>query len=61
MDSVKCNTDVLLSSPEKVSISLHGSKLEAIVDSGAQITCAHSKFVPDNLLHNQNQRYITLE
>ena len=61
VDSVKCNTDILLSSPEKVTISLHGSKVEAIVDSGAQITCVHSKFVPDHLLHGKDQRFITLE
>ena len=41
VDSVKCNTGILLSSPEKVTISLHGSKVLAIVDSGAQISCIH--------------------
>ena len=51
----------MFSNPEKVTISLHGSKVEAIVDSGAQLSILLSKFVPDHLLHGKDKRFITLE
>ena len=61
VSSVRCNDDVLLSSPEKVLMRIHGSTVEAIVDSGAQISCVNARLIPDDLLKSKDLKTITLQ
>jgi len=58
--SSKGETD-MFSMPEKVMLMINGRMVSAIVDSGSQITCVHTKFVSDHLLKSQKTKSITLE